>query len=342
MKRKLSLLLSAALVLSFAFGCTSQTTGSSGSEAPSSVSGETDPRATVNLAVLSGPTGVGAAKLLSDNDAGTTLNHYNATVAAANDEVTAALIKGDVDIAAVATNVAANLSAKTDGEVQMLAVNTLGVLYILEKGDTVYSMADLRGKTIYAPSTAKGSNPEYILNYLLTQNGVEPSEVDIQWITAQEITAQIASSNSGICMLPVPAATALLVKDSGVRQAISLSDEWDNLGQGALTQGCIVARTEFVEENPQAVTDFLAEYEASIAYVADETNRDQASELVARYGITANAAISAKAIPQCNLTFITGQAMKDAVEQYFSVMFQAAPDSIGGAMPYDSFYYGVQ
>lgn len=344
MKRKLSLLLSAAMVLSLAFGCSTQTatSGSAEGSAPGSASAEEDTRTQVNLAVLSGPTGVGAAKLLADNANGETLNNYNATVAAANDEVTAALINGSVDIAAVATNVAANLSAKTDGSIQMLAVNTLGVLYILEKGDTVQSMADLRGQTVYAPSTAKGSNPEYILNYLLTENGVAPSEVDIQWLTAQEITTKIASSESGICMLPVPAATALLMKDSGVRQALSLSEEWDKLGNGALTQGCVVTRADFAAENPQAVADFLTEYEASIRFVADEANRTQASEMVAQFAITANAGIAASAIPQCNLTFVSGQAMKDLVEQYYSVLFQANPDAMGGSMPYDSFYYGVQ
>ena len=344
MKRKLSLLLCTALTLSLLAGCGPKNTGNgsaSGSDSTSqSTSQNTEDRTQVDFMVLSGPTGVGAAKLLSDNDAGTTLNDYNAEVVTENGQIQTALTSGEVDIAAIATNVAANLAAQSDGSIQMLAVNTLGVLYILDKNVGITSLADLSGKTIYA--TGKGANPEYILNYLLTQNGVDPTtDVTIEWLTAEEVSAKMISSDSAVCMLPVPAATALMAKDSAVQQAISLSDAWDELGNGSLAMGCVVARTEFIEENPQAVADFLTEYEASINYMKDEANVDTASELVAQYKITPSAAIAAAAIPQCNLTFASGQEMKDLVEGYFSVLFQANPASIGGAMPYDSFYYGV-
>lgn len=344
MKRKLSLLLCAALTLSLLAGCGPKNTGNgsaSGSDSTSqSTSQNTEDRTQVDFMVLSGPTGVGAAKLLSDNDAGTTLNDYNAEVVTENGQIQTALTSGEVDIAAIATNVAANLAAQSDGSIQMLAVNTLGVLYILDKNVGVTSLADLSGKTIYA--TGKGANPEYILNYLLTQNGVDPTtDVTIEWLTAEEVSAKMISSDSAVCMLPVPAATALMAKDSAIKQAISLSDAWDELGNGSLAMGCVVARTEFIEENPQAVADFLTEYEASINYMKDEANLDTASELVAQYKITPSAAIAAAAIPQCNLTFASGQEMKDLVEGYFSVLFQANPASIGGRMPYDSFYYGV-
>lgn len=346
MKQKLSVFLCAALTLSLLAGCGPKTANnSSGSTSGSndtsqSTSQSKEDRTQVDLMVLSGPTGVGAAKLLSDNEAGTTLNDYNAEVVTDNSQIQTALTSGEVDIAAIATNVAANLSAQTDGSIQMLAVNTLGVLYILDKNVGVTSLADLSGKTIYA--TGKGANPEYILNYLLTENGVDPAnDVTIEWLTAEEVSAKMISSDSAVCMLPVPAATALMTKDSAVQQAISLSDAWDELGNGSLAMGCVVARTEFIEENPQAVADFLTEYEASINYMKDEANVETASELVAQYKITPSAAIAAAAIPQCNLTFASGQEMKDLVEGYFSVLFQAAPASIGGGMPYDSFYYGL-
>ena len=360
MKKKLALMLAAAMLVSAMSGCSSKPTGTSSSDSQSgetsadvssSVSSSADASTgdssesyeLPDLMVMSGPTGVGAAKLLADHDADPASSPLAShAVVTDNSEVMNALVNGDADIAAVATNVASNLVNKTDGGIQVLAINTLGVLYILEKGETVQSMADLKGQTLYAPSTAKGANPEYILNYLLTQNGVEPSEVNIQWMTPQEITAQMASSEAGICMLPVPAATALLIKDSGVREAISLSAEWDKLNIGALAQGCIVAQTKFVEENPQAVADFLAAYEQSINYMNDEANREDAAALVAQYGITPNAAIAAKAIPQCNLTYVTGVEMQNTLESFYQIMFQANPASIGGAMPYDSFYYGVE
>ncbi len=264
----------------------------------------------------------------------------SAEIVSDNEMVKNALISGSVDIAAVATNLAATLANKTGGGIQVLAVNTLGVLYILERGNSVSTMNDLAGKTLYA--TGQGANPEYILNYLLSRNGVDPASVNIIWMTAQEVIGKMATEESAICMLPVPAATTLMVKYPDIRQAISLSQEWDKLGNGALAQGCIVARTQYVNEHPEEVSAFLKAYEESITYMNDESNRQAAADLVAKYAITANAAIAAKAIPQCNLTYIAGAEMKDILQEFYQIMFLADPKSIGGAMPYDSFYYGAE
>lgn len=292
------------------------------------------------LMVMSGPTGVGAAKLIADWENGESSVIANAEIVADNEAVKNALINGDADIAAVATNLAATLSNKLDGGIQVLAINTLGVLYILERGETVHSMADLEGKTLYA--TGQGANPEYILNHLLTQNGVDPSAVDIQWMTAQEVIAKMATGTDGICMLPVPAATSLMVKCGDIREALSLSDVWDDLGNGALAQGCIVVRTEYAEENPESVAAFLAAYADSLAYMTEESNLDAAADLVAQYEITANAQIAKLALPSCNLTCVTGQEMKDILISFYEVMYAADPSSIGGALPADGFYYGVE
>ena len=213
------------------------------------------------------------------------------------------------------------------------------MFYILEKGDSVQSMADLAGKTVYA--TGQGANPEFVLNHLLTENGVDPAGVDVQWMTAQEVTAKMASSEDGVCMLPVPAATALMLQDSGVRQALSLTEEWSKVSSGQLAMGCIVARTDYIEENPQGVEHFLTAYQDSIAYMSDPANLEDAAQLVAQYGITPNAAIAKSAIPQCNLVCLTGEEMKSVLEDYYQVLYDADPASIGGALPYDSFYYGV-
>lgn len=358
MKKLTALLLALALCLALA-ACGSSQTGSAASQDDSAgagastssagdapdashpdESGETSDFAgtDINMAVLSGPTGIGAVKLMERNDNGETVNHYNFTVATDNSAVVAGLANGDYDIAAVATNVAANLYNQTSGGVQICALNTYGVLYILENGDTIQSMADLAGKTIYA--TGQGANPEYILNYLLTQNGLDPAaDVTIQWLTAQEVTANMLSAEDGVCMLPVPAATALLMKDPGVRQALDLSAEWDAVSSTPLPMGCIVARREFVEEHPEAVDAFLDLYGDSISFMSDEGNRSEAAELVAKYGITANAQIAEAAIPQCNLTLLTGEEMQDTVQAYYEVLYRADPAAIGGSIPYDSLYY---
>ena len=197
----------------------------------------------INLGLLNGPTGMGAAKLLSDNDAGETVNHYKVTMGSdPSTDIVPKLNSGELDMAALPTNVAANLYNKT-GNVQLLALNTLGVLHILENGNTVNSLADLSGKTIYAIN--QGTNTEYVLDYLLTQNGLDPdTDVDIQWKTSEEVTTLMASGEIDLCMLPVPAATTVLMQNSDVRDAIDLSDAWTESGaSGTFTMGCVVVRT---------------------------------------------------------------------------------------------------
>ncbi|WP_297241162.1 ABC transporter substrate-binding protein [uncultured Flavonifractor sp.] len=308
-----------------------ETTPVAESQAPTS-----EPGTEINLGLLNGPTGMGAAKLLSDNDAGETVNHYAVTLGSdpAND-ILPKLNNGELDIAALPTNVAANLYNKT-GKVQLLALNTLGVLHILENGDTVNSLADLNGKTLYAIN--QGTNTEYVLDYLLTQNGLDPdTDVDIQWKTSEEVTSLMASGEIDLCMLPVPAATTVLMQNSDVRDAVDLSDAWTQSGaNGTFTMGCVVVRTEFAQENPQAVQDFLTEYEASINYIKD--NPEEGAALIEQYGIVPKAAIAQAAIPQANMIFVAGQDMK-SISSYYEVLFAADPESIGGSIPDDGFYY---
>ncbi len=336
-KRTLALLLCAVMVLGLA-SCGKGTT-SSGSVS-GDVSGDVSapaPETVVNVMALSGPTGVGMSKMMTDKDAMSITSPYNFTVVADNSEVGAALTKGEVDIACIATNVAANLYNKTDS-LTVLAANTLGVLYILDKDASVTDVASLRGKTIYA--TGQGANPEFVIDHLLTQNGLDPDkDVDIQWMTPQEVTAKMVQSTDGVCMLPVPAATALMLKDSTVREAINISAAWDEISESPLVMGCVVVRNTFMQEHPELVEQFLTDYEASINFMNDPANLPVAAELAAAHGITANAAIAAKAIPQCNLTYMAGEQMRTAIQGYYEVLFTADPAAIGGGNPDDAFYY---
>lgn len=296
----------------------------------------------VRLAVISGPTGIGAAKLLSDSDQDQTVNHYEYTIATDNNEVVSGLTSqdGELDIAMVASNMAANLYNKTQGDVKILALGTQGVLHILEGkgGNTIQSMADLKGKTIYA--TGQGANPEYILRHLLTENGLNPDEdVEIVFADATEISAKLLSGEIDTAMLPVPAATAAIAKGQGsVRDAIDMTSAWNDLDNGSqLIMSAVVARTDFIEEHPQAVQVFLKEYEASVTY--GKENPQEAGELVAGFGIAPSAAIAQKAIPQCNLVFVSGADMKPAINGYFEVLYAMDPTAVGGAMPDDDIYY---
>ncbi|MBQ9045644.1 MAG: ABC transporter substrate-binding protein [Oscillospiraceae bacterium] len=344
MKKYLAILLALVMVLGLA-ACASQTTEPAADESAApveDVAEEVLEGADVNLAVLAGPTGIGAASLMEANDAGETVNHYTFTVASAPDEVVAGVSNGSLDLAAVPTNLASTLYAKTEGGVQIVALNTLGVLYILENGDTVNSVADLKGKTVYA--TGQGSNPEYVLEYLLTENGLTYSldgseaDVQLQFMASEELTAGMVSGEYDLCMLPVPAVTAVMAQNQDVRAALDLTAEWDALGvDGKLTQGCIIVRTAFAEEHPDAVKAFLQEYAASIESVlADPAH---AGELCEQYGIVAKAGIATKAIPDCNLVCVTGDDVRPAIEPFFQVLLDANPQSVGGALPGDDFYF---
>lgn len=294
---------------------------------------------TVNLAMLKGPTGVGAAKLLADQEAGESALKYQVTLASdPATEVVPKLVNGELDIAAISTNLAASLYQKTDGGIRVIALNTLGVLYLLENGNSIQSVADLAGKTVYA--TGQGSNPEYVLNYLLEQNGLTPGEdVVIEWKAADEVTALMATGQAEVCMLPVPAATAVQMKNPDVRAALDLTEVWNSSvdNGGVLTMGCVVARTAFLEEHPDLAAAFLEEYEASVQYVKE--NPEEAAPLVARFEITANEQIARKAIPDCNLVCITGEDIQPALQDYLSVLYAADPTAVGGAIPDDAFYY---
>ena len=347
MKQKLlSLGLSLALVLGLAAGCAPKA-GPEESPAPETTPPAAESTAPVaesptaagveiRLGLLNGPTGMGAAKLLADSDAGETVNHYEYAIGSdPSTDIVPKLNNGELDIAAVPTNLAATLYNKA-GSIRLLALNTLGVLHILENGDTVHSMADLAGKTIY--SINQGTNTEYVLNYLLEESGLTPGEdVTIEWKTSEEVTALMASGGIDLCMLPVPAATSVMMQNADVRDAIDLNDVWQDVGAaGTFTMGCVVARSDFVEEHPEAVDAFLTEYAASIAYVNEHP--EEAAALIEQYGIVPKAAVAKAAIPQANMVCLTGDELK-GISDYYEVLYAADPTSIGGAIPDDNFYY---
>ena len=291
----------------------------------------------VSVAVLKGPTGIGAVQLLESTDLS---NDYTFEISSAPDEVMAELINGGVDIAALPTNVAATVYNKSEHEISIAAINTLGVLHILERGDTIQSISDLEGKTIYA--TGQGSTPEYVLNYILQKNNIK--NVTVEYMTEHaELAAALLAGDVNIALLPEPNVTAVLLKDNTIRQALDLTQEWDNtqkfnsLQASQLAMGCIVARKEFIENNKQAFENFLKEYENSVNYV--NTNISEAAKLVQQYGIMENATAAEKAIPNCNIVFISGEEMKNALQGFYQILFDANPKSIGGVLPDEDFYY---
>ncbi len=312
-------------------------------EQPSETAAETAPEAPadapVRLGGLKGPTTMGMVKLLSDNDKGLTENKYTFQMAAAADELTPALLKNDLDIIAVPINLSAVLHKNSEHAVQLLAVNTLGVLYILEKGgETVTDVQSLRGKTIYA--TGKGSVPYYTLRYLMQQNGMDiDNDVTMEWKSEPtEIVAQLSSQEQAVAMLPQPFVTVASSQVEGLRVALNLTEEWDKLGNaGKLVTAGLVVRKAFADEHPDKIAKFLEEYAASVNYV--NANPADAAKLIESYDI-AKAPIAEKAIPQCNLVCITGKDMQPTVEGYLQSLYEQRPNAVGGVMPDADYYYG--
>ena len=372
MKKLLTLILCAALCASLLSGCNSDSGTSSGSTNPSVLSSssilegepipqesipdtapimeeggeeiipEPEEQVLIHASVLKGPTAIGMVKLMNDSEEGTAPVSMEFTMSGSADEIVPAIVKGDIDIAAVPANLASVLYNRTNGGVKVLAINNLGVLYIVESGNEIQSMADLRGKTLY--STGKGTTPEYALNYVLAQNGLTPGiDLTVEYKSeASEVAALLAEDGAAVAMLPQPFVTSAQMNNENLRVALDLTKEWDAVqaasgGSSALVTGVVIARTEFIEQNPDEVSAFLDAYKASAEFVS--SNLSDCAALVEKYGIVAKAAVAEKAIPGCNIAFIEGAEMKDKVSGYLNVLFEQNPESVGGALPNDDFYF---
>lgn len=286
---------------------------------------------TVNIGVLKGPTGMSAAWLMDQNDQKLSANEYNFTVAGTPDAITGQLINGDMDIAALPTNAISALYNKTEGKISVLGVNALGVLYILENGNSINSVSDLAGKTVLA--SGKGSTAEYVLNYILEKNGVI---AEIVWAAEHSEAATLAlKGDYNIVMLPEPFVTNVTAKSDAFRVALDLTEEWEALGNGELTMGGIAVRTAFLEEHPDAVKAFVDEYGKSVAFTNSQP--EDAAKLIAKYEIAAEE-VAKNAIPRCNIVWLHGKDYKAVLENFLGVVYNANPAGIGGKMPGDDFY----
>lgn len=323
--------------------------------APSDAQGDAEPAAdepqeapaepvAVRTVALKGPTAMGFVRFMSEAEAGNAAdNDYTFQIMASPDEVTPLIAKGEVDIAAVPANLAATLYNKNDGSVRAIAINTLGVLYICELGDTVHSVEDLRGKTVI--SSGKGSTTEYGLAYVLEKNGLAVGEdVTIEWKSehAECVAALVASSGDAVALLPQPFVTTAQAQNDQIRVALDLTEEWDRVQTGdersSMVTGVAIVRSEFADASPAAVDAFLAHYAESVDFVNE--NVDEAAELVGSYDIVP-AQVAKKAIPECNIVCVTGEEMKERLSGYLQALADQNPEAVGGSVPGDDFYYGA-
>jgi NitT/TauT family transport system substrate-binding protein len=285
---------------------------------------------TVRVASLTGPTTMSLVGLLSED-------RYAVDVYGTADEVVPLLTQGTVDVACIPANLAAVLDSKTDGAIQVLSINVLGVLSVLEHGSTVNSLADLRGRTVY--STGQGTTPQYVLEHLLRQVGLDPgTDVTVEYLSeATEVAARLAAEPGAIGVLPQPYATAVLTQHPDVRQAVDLSTAWDDLDPDSrLVTAVTVVRRDFAEAHPDAVQALLVDLQSSVTLVNESP--DLAAPLIVSAGVVDSADVAEQAIPASHLVAITGTAMRTALEGYLQVLYDADPASVGGAMPGDDFY----
>ncbi|MDY3251301.1 MAG: ABC transporter substrate-binding protein [Candidatus Choladocola sp.] len=293
----------------------------------------------VRVGSLKGPTSMGIVSMMEKSEAGETSYDYEFTMAAAADELLAQVISQDLDIAMVPANVASVLYNKTEGGVHVVDINTLGVLYIVECGDSIRSISDLAGKTVYL--TGKGTSPDYVLQYLLKENGLTADDVTLEYKSeATEVVSVLAGDSSAIGLLPQPFVTAASMQNESLHIALDLTKEWENIQKesgSSLVTGVTIVRDGFLKENPDAVEDFLAEHELSAAYTNEHPA--EAAEKIAALGIVAKAPIAEKAIPYCNITCIEGEEMQSALSGYLGVLYSLDPAAVGGSLPAEDFYY---
>lgn len=325
MKRFIAILMVLLLVVGVFVGC--------GKE-------EKDERqgAEVRITAIAGPTGIGLVDLMQKSADKATVNTYTFNVVSDPTQAVAAITNGTADIAAVPTNLASTLYKKTGGKVQVLAVNTLGVLHILEQGESVKNVQQLKGKTIYTDVKNKGANPEYILRYLLEKNGIDPDK-DVTIEFAADLDTAVASGEAKVILAPEPKASTYLMQNKTLRRALNITEEWNKVSSEdcALMMGCVIARTDYINANPDAIELFLEDYMASINVA--KTDVEKAATLCETYKIIPKAAVARQAIPNCGLVYVSGNLMKTRLSAYLQVLFDYNPAAIGGALPKDDFYY---
>jgi NitT/TauT family transport system substrate-binding protein len=314
-------------------GTTATTTAQPTNEAPT-----LDKNLEIKIYLLNGTTALGASKLIDDTTNGNSEMNYKIETFAAADSITGAIVTGECAIAALPTNAAANLYKKSGGKIQLLAINTLGVLYLLNNGEQITDFDSLKGKTVYLPGA--GSNPEFITAALFAANGLKADDVTLDTTTypsPDALSAAVISGDAKLAVLPEPKVTTVMMKNDAVEIAMDFTAEWEEIyGKDTMAQGCLVVNTQFAKDHPAELSKFLDDYKASVEFIA--TCSDEAVKTVVSAGILPNLAVAGAALPSCNICFIEGKAMKDAISVFYQKLYESNNKSIA-AIPDDAFYY---
>lgn len=301
--------------------------------------GEKEEETVLRIGGMKGPTSMGLLFMKDEVENGAGTGAYEFTMVTGADELLPMMIKGELDIALVPANVAAILYQKTEGGVAVIDINTLGVLYMVSGDSNIVNVEDLRGKTIYL--TGKGTTPDYVLHYILQENGLQEGDYTLEYKSEPtEVAALLAEKPEAVGLLPQPFVTVACAQNEALQVVMDMNEQWSLLqGESGsrMVTGVTVVRKEVLEENEKAVLEFMSRHKAS----AEAINQDveKGAELVVAAGIIGKAPIAQKAIPKCNITYVDGEEMKQALSGYLQVLFEQDATSVGGKLPEDDFYY---
>lgn len=332
MKNNLKILIFICIFALLIVGCGKKTENNEINESNSIISNQDNQTETIynfNIAALKGPTAIGFLNMMEEN------KNNNYSIFASPDEVVSKIINKEVDIAAVPANLASVLYNKTNGDITTLAINTLGVLYLVENGDTINSIEDLKGKTIVA--TGKGATPEYALNYILEKAGIS-NDVKIEFKTEHsEAATLLAEGKADVAMLPEPFVTSAIEKNPNLKVALNITEEWEKLDENStLITGVLIGRKSIVDENKDKIDAFLNDYKNSIEKA--NSNLEETAQLAENYDIFPKN-VALKAIPKCNINYIDGEKMQILLSNYLNILNNQNPKAIGGNLPDENFYY---
>lgn len=298
---------------------------------------------TIRIGSLKGPTSMGILNLMEKAGKGETRDAYSFQMATGADELLPLMVKGELDICLVPANVGALLYHKTEGQVSVIDINTLGVLYMVTGEEEIRDVQDLKGRTIYL--TGKGTTPEASLRYLLEKNGLEDACTLEFKSEATEVVALLKENEKAVGLLPQPFVASALIQNPELRVVLDMNEQWMKIqketvsGTGqeeGMVTGITLVRNAFLEQHPEAVTEFLKEHRESV----DGINADpkKGAVLAVEAGIVGKEVIAEQAIPKCNLTCIVGEEMKAALKPYLKVLTEF-DEKITGGEPDEEFYY---
>lgn len=279
--------------------------------------GETKPEETTSyvrenktkLAVFNGVTSLGVAKLVKDRGYA-----YESSLYTDLSEVENLIKNGGADMAAVPVESAARLFNETKGAVKIIAVNNLGVLHLVTGDESIKTLADLKDKTVYA--TGKGTAYEHIMNFIFEKNAISPK---VEYVaTEAELVTLAIEGKADICIIPEPYATKVVFENTKMKRVIDLSDEWNKFSEAPLVQGVIVARTEYIEQNPEYIEQFLFQNEISVNFLNE--NIDAGADMLYNGQYFSTFDLARECVPACNLYFMKGEEMKAAVKVVYDVL----------------------